>query len=127
MRAVLDGVDRVHQAFEEQASRTPQQCAIVVGDRRMTYVELEHAANAVANALLDRGLSPGDLVGVCLRQTLSGPPVSGLSEQRRPGAKRPAEQRREGRRRIEARSHSERSSPITHCETAHHQVAGCGT
>ena len=68
LRAELDRIDRVHQAFEEQASRTPQRCAIVVGDRRMTYEELDQAANAVANALLDRGVSPGDLVGVLLRR-----------------------------------------------------------
>ena len=68
LRADLGVVDRVHQAFEEQASRTPHRCAIVVGDRRTTYAELDQAANAVANALLDRGIARGDLVGVRLRR-----------------------------------------------------------
>ncbi|WNM39240.1 amino acid adenylation domain-containing protein [Micromonospora halotolerans] len=68
MRADLDAVDRVHRAFEEQAGRTPQRCALVVGDRRMSYAELDRAANAVAHAILDRGLTPGELVGVCLRR-----------------------------------------------------------
>ncbi|MFI7426587.1 amino acid adenylation domain-containing protein [Micromonospora sp. NPDC049836] len=68
MRADLSAVDRVHLAFEQQAGRTPQRCALVVGDRRMSYAELDAAANAVAHAVLDRGSAPGDLVGVCLRR-----------------------------------------------------------
>ncbi|GAB3440722.1 hypothetical protein GCM10027436_24460 [Actinophytocola sediminis] len=60
--------DRVHEAFEEQASRTPHRCALVAGDERLTYAQLDAAANAVAHALLDRGVTRGDLVGVCLRR-----------------------------------------------------------
>jgi len=61
-------VDRVHEAFEEQASRTPHRRALLAGDRRMRYTELDQAANAVAHALVDRGMARGDLVGVRLRR-----------------------------------------------------------
>jgi len=68
LRADLGMVDRVHEAFEEQTNRTPRRCAVVAGDRRLSYAELDGAANAVANALHDRGVRHGDLVGVRLRR-----------------------------------------------------------
>ncbi|MFI7673439.1 amino acid adenylation domain-containing protein [Actinophytocola sp. NPDC049390] len=68
LRADLDRFDRVHEAFEEQAKRTPHRCALVAGDERMSYARLDEAANAVAHALLRDGVTRGDLVGVCLRR-----------------------------------------------------------
>ncbi|MEQ0559939.1 amino acid adenylation domain-containing protein [Amycolatopsis sp. NEAU-NG30] len=68
MRADLGVVDRVHEAFEAQAKRTPHRCALVAGERRLSYRELDEAANAVANALLAHGMLPGELVGVRLRR-----------------------------------------------------------
>ncbi|WP_152546892.1 non-ribosomal peptide synthetase [Amycolatopsis orientalis] len=68
MRAELGMAGRVHEAFEDQAGRTPHREAVVAGDRRTTYRELDGAANAVAHALLRRGLSRGALVGVRLRR-----------------------------------------------------------
>jgi len=58
----------VNDAFEAQKDRTPHRCAVVAGERRLSYAELDRAANAVANALLGRGLGRGDLVGVRLRR-----------------------------------------------------------
>ncbi|MFE5502751.1 amino acid adenylation domain-containing protein [Amycolatopsis japonica] len=68
MRAELGRAGRVHEAFEDQAGRTPHRVAVVAGDRRTTYRELDEAANAVAHALLERGMSRGALVGVRLRR-----------------------------------------------------------
>ncbi|MFB9687437.1 amino acid adenylation domain-containing protein [Amycolatopsis plumensis] len=58
----------MNDAFEAQKNRTPHRCAVVAGDRRLSYTEVDEAANAVAHALLGRGLRRGDLVGVRLRR-----------------------------------------------------------
>ncbi|WP_158634085.1 non-ribosomal peptide synthetase [Amycolatopsis sp. WAC 04169] len=68
MRADLGGFERVHEAFEAQAKRTPHRCALVAGDERLSYARLDEIANTVAHALLRRGVARGDLVGVCLRR-----------------------------------------------------------
>ncbi|MEU8417693.1 amino acid adenylation domain-containing protein [Amycolatopsis japonica] len=68
MRADLGGFERVHEAFEEQAKRTPHRCALVAGDERLSYARLDEVANTVAHTLLRRGVAHGDLVGVCLRR-----------------------------------------------------------
>ncbi|HUQ54078.1 amino acid adenylation domain-containing protein [Lentzea sp.] len=47
-----------------QAARTPDAVAIVHGDRRLTYRQLDEDANRVANALLAGGLRPGGRVCV---------------------------------------------------------------
>jgi len=41
--------------------------AIVAGERSMTYGELGHASARLAEELAQRGVRPGDAVGVCLR------------------------------------------------------------
>ena len=50
--------------IEEQTARTPDAPAIVVGDRTLTYRELDARANAFAQDLRARGAKPGVLVGI---------------------------------------------------------------
>jgi amino acid adenylation domain-containing protein/non-ribosomal peptide synthase protein (TIGR01720 family) len=59
----------VHRLFEEQAARTPGNVAIVFGDERMTYRELNARANQLAHHLQSLGVGPDTLVGVCLERT----------------------------------------------------------
>jgi amino acid adenylation domain-containing protein len=54
--------DRVTAAARRHATRT----ALVLGDQRMTYAELEAASNRLARLLVDQGVRPGDRV--CLVQ-----------------------------------------------------------
>jgi len=54
----------IHQVFEEQVERTPDNIAIVFNDEQMTYKELNRKANQAAWALLDLGLKPDMSVGV---------------------------------------------------------------
>lgn len=49
-----------------QAARTPGTVAVADETRSLTYAELVAAAGRIARALRDRGVRPGDLVGVCL-------------------------------------------------------------
>ncbi|WP_405974467.1 amino acid adenylation domain-containing protein [Streptomyces sp. NBC_00988] len=60
----------VHQAFEEQAARTPDAVAIVFGDEQLTYRELNERANRIAHLLRALGTQPDSLVGVCLERSL---------------------------------------------------------
>ncbi|MEV6720103.1 non-ribosomal peptide synthetase [Streptomyces xanthochromogenes] len=51
--------------YEEWVRNAPQAPAVIDGEHRWSYAELDEAADAVAKALAGR-VRPGDLVGVCL-------------------------------------------------------------
>ena len=64
----------IHAQFEAQARRTPD--AVAVGHPlagggygQMTYGELDRRSNQLADHLIDRGVEPGSLVGLCLKRT----------------------------------------------------------
>lgn len=48
------------------AARVPQRPAVAVGDRFLTYAELDKLSNQVARALLAQGVAPGDRVGILI-------------------------------------------------------------
>jgi amino acid adenylation domain-containing protein len=56
----------VHQLLEASAKRTPDRIALVCGDRRLTYREIEVAANHLAHALCQGGIERGDRVAILL-------------------------------------------------------------
>jgi len=56
----------VHQLFEAQAAATPGATALIAGDTRVTYAELDARTNRLAWRLRERGVRPGAFVGVCL-------------------------------------------------------------
>ncbi|MFF7354007.1 condensation domain-containing protein, partial [Streptomyces filipinensis] len=60
----------VHQAFAAQAARTPDQVAVVCGDRALTYAEVDERANRLAHHLRELGAGPEVLVGVSLERDL---------------------------------------------------------
>jgi amino acid adenylation domain-containing protein len=60
----------VHRLFEEQALRTPERTAIVDGDHRLSYAQLNEKADRVAACLQDRGVAPGATICVCLPRSL---------------------------------------------------------
>lgn len=51
------------------AKNNPNDCAVVAGEERLTYAELEGGARRVARALLARGLSRGSMIAVYGRRT----------------------------------------------------------
>ncbi|MFH8349734.1 amino acid adenylation domain-containing protein, partial [Streptomyces sp. NPDC018045] len=57
------------ELFTRQAERTPGAVAVVHGDVRMTYAEVEAAANRLARVLLGRGAGPRRLVALVLPRT----------------------------------------------------------
>ena len=48
----------------------PDALALIVGEERLTYAELDHRIARVAATLLDRGLAPGDRVATWMGKTL---------------------------------------------------------
>ncbi|MFF4244894.1 amino acid adenylation domain-containing protein [Streptomyces sp. NPDC001822] len=58
----------VHEAFEEQARRSPDRTAVVVGETRFGYAEVDRLANGVARRLHDNGVRAGDRVGLCVQR-----------------------------------------------------------
>jgi 3-oxocholest-4-en-26-oate---CoA ligase len=50
--------------FEIVADAVPERLALVAGDRRLTYSQLDERANRFAQHLLDRGVEPGDKVAI---------------------------------------------------------------
>ena len=50
--------------LEKSAEKYPDREAIVLGDTRMTYAQVNGAANMVANLLVARGIQHGDKVAL---------------------------------------------------------------
>jgi amino acid adenylation domain-containing protein len=58
------------QLFEEQVERTPDAVAVIFGDQRLTYRELNEQANQLARYLRKLGVGPEVLVGICIERSL---------------------------------------------------------
>ncbi|MFJ8159311.1 amino acid adenylation domain-containing protein [Streptomyces sp. NPDC096136] len=65
-RAGSDGPPDVVRAVAAQVARTPDATALVFGDRRWSYAELDRAADRVARELLAIGSRPGDRIGIAM-------------------------------------------------------------
>lgn len=64
------GARPFHDLFEEGAARFPDRLALAAGNSRMTYRDLNRAANRLAHVLIDRGVHADTLVGVCQQRSL---------------------------------------------------------
>ncbi|MDR3344145.1 MAG: non-ribosomal peptide synthetase, partial [Oscillospiraceae bacterium] len=54
----------IHRMFEEQAARVPNNPAVLWGGERVSYAELNSAAERVADTLRGHGVTPGSTVGL---------------------------------------------------------------
>jgi amino acid adenylation domain-containing protein len=59
----------VHELFAARAEETPEAIAVVLGDERCTYSELNDRANRLALRLRRRGVGPETRVGICLERS----------------------------------------------------------
>jgi long-chain acyl-CoA synthetase len=50
--------------LEDSARNYPERVAVVLGEQRLTYAQVDAAANQVANMLVGRGIRPGDKVAL---------------------------------------------------------------
>ena len=60
----------IHQLFEMQAARTPDAVALVFGEERVTYRELNLRSNQLARYLQKMGVGAEVLVGLCCGRSL---------------------------------------------------------
>ena len=59
----------VHVQFLNRANETPDAIAVIFESDRVTYLELANQAHRVSQALVDLGIGPGALVGVCMQRS----------------------------------------------------------
>ncbi|RKZ72716.1 MAG: non-ribosomal peptide synthetase, partial [Candidatus Parabeggiatoa sp. nov. 1] len=60
----------IHQLFEQQVENSPEQVAVVFGDEKITYRELNTRANQLAHYLMTLGVQAETLVGICVERSL---------------------------------------------------------
>ena len=61
---------QVESFLEDSARRTPAKTALVCGERRLTYAQLEQSCNRLAHALIAGGVERGDRVAVHLENSV---------------------------------------------------------
>ncbi|KAL4789174.1 hypothetical protein BDV19DRAFT_395291 [Aspergillus venezuelensis] len=62
----------IHELVQEQAARTPGRIAIHAWDGQLTYHEFHHQAASLAHRLVNLGVKPESLVGVCMAKSKWG-------------------------------------------------------
>ena len=60
----------LHELFEAQAKRTPDSIAVLLGEKSLTYAELNKRANQVARRLRTCGVRPEVAVGICMDRSI---------------------------------------------------------
>ena len=60
----------LHELFEAQAARTPDAIAVLAGDQRLSYRDLEAHANQLARWLQENGVEPDTPVPICMERSL---------------------------------------------------------
>ncbi|MGD1912592.1 MAG: amino acid adenylation domain-containing protein [Rivularia sp. (in: cyanobacteria)] len=59
----------IHQLFEKQAEKTPDNIAVEFISEKLTYQELNNQANQLAHYLRNQGVKPDMLVGICVERS----------------------------------------------------------
>ena len=60
----------IHDLLSAAAGREGARIAVVDGDRELSYAELDARSSSLAAAMVDRGVQPGDRVGLLLEKSL---------------------------------------------------------
>jgi amino acid adenylation domain-containing protein/non-ribosomal peptide synthase protein (TIGR01720 family) len=60
----------IHQLFEKQTERTPDNVAVVFENQQLTYAQLNARANQLARYLQELGVGPEVLVVICMERSL---------------------------------------------------------
>ncbi|HEY0685971.1 MAG TPA: amino acid adenylation domain-containing protein, partial [Steroidobacter sp.] len=69
-QAVYPQEDCLHELFEAQVAKTPNNTAVVYEGERLTYAELNDRANRLAHYLRESGVTADTLVGLCVERSL---------------------------------------------------------
>ena len=60
----------IHELFEEQVEKTPDNIAVVYEDNQLTYRKLNQKANQLARVLREKGVGPDSIVGIMVERSL---------------------------------------------------------
>ena len=60
---------RMHELFEEQVQRTPDQTALIFRGKALSFAELNRLSNQLARYLRQKGVSTERLVGLCMERS----------------------------------------------------------
>ena len=60
----------LYQLVQDRANEQPEHVAVVFAEQVLTYLELEQAANRLANFLQTQGVTNQTLVGICLARSV---------------------------------------------------------
>ncbi|MBS5824841.1 MAG: amino acid adenylation domain-containing protein [Clostridium argentinense] len=60
----------IHELFEEQVKRTPNNIAVVCENNKLTYSELNAKANKLARVLRENGVETNSIVGIMIERSL---------------------------------------------------------
>ncbi|WP_175653603.1 non-ribosomal peptide synthetase, partial [Pseudomonas sp. Marseille-P9899] len=60
----------IHDLIEAQVQATPEAVALILGERQLSYAELDRQANRLAHHLRELGVGPDVLVGISLERSL---------------------------------------------------------
>jgi amino acid adenylation domain-containing protein len=60
----------IHELFEQQAERSPENVAVASRHGEMSYGELNRRANQLARHLIDQGVGPEVKVGICMERSV---------------------------------------------------------
>ena len=69
-RGIFPHGTSIHELVEAQAERTPEAVAVVCGEGRLTYGELNRRANLLARHLASLGVRREVMVGICAERSL---------------------------------------------------------
>ena len=61
----------IHELFAEQAARRPEAVAVIAEGEEVSYAELNQRANQVARRLLELGVGPEVVVGICIERSVA--------------------------------------------------------
>ncbi|WP_292768135.1 non-ribosomal peptide synthetase [Nostoc sp. NOS(2021)] len=68
----------IHELFEAQLEKTPDNIAVVFKEETLTYQELNYQANKIAHYLQSLGVKPEVLVGICVERSSETLPEASL-------------------------------------------------
>jgi len=69
--AAIAAQDRcIHDLIVDQATRTPDMVAVVVGDQKLSYRELLGQSQRIASRLTEAGAGPGVVVAICVNRSI---------------------------------------------------------
>ena len=57
--------------FYQQAMDNPDATAVILNDQQLSYSQLDEQSNQLARLLVERGVQPGDIIGLCMPRCIN--------------------------------------------------------